>query len=541
MNHFRKLLEASNAHPFFFIGSGFTRRYLQTDDWKGLISRFAAQAMPGNEFAFEIYRNEADPSALPENQLLPAITQRVEKDYNKRFFVSDDFVDLRARYAKEVHGGVSPLKIGIADWFRSQETRFMNPSHPDEISALGHCRKNVAGIITTNFDRYLEHLFPDYSPYVGQDQLLFNPSYGVGEIYKIHGCISDPHSLVLTKSDYDRYQGRNAYLSAKLLTIFLEHPIIFLGYSLSDSNIRLIFQDIARCLNEAQLQTLSNRLFFIQRCQGGQPDSTNMVRETFDGKVIEFQRLLLNDFSQIYKAVASLRSTYPQRILRKLKQDVYELVATTTPKDRICVVDIDNATDLDKVEFVMGVGTIKRLGGIGYSGLGIKDLVEDLVLEDKGYDAASVIELVLPKLGRQCSYNLPIFKYVTRLKDTPMDEDLQKKVAEIKRNGIQTWITESMKKAQGGKPCPKSLSELRSNVDCSEIKGTYQALDRLPFMAPQNIKTEELKAWLAELYKHFDPIENKIPSLSTSFRRAVKIYDWLAYGYTKKPVMPKGN
>lgn len=60
----------------------------------------------------------------------------------------------------------------------------------------------------------------------------------MGEIYKIHGSCNNSESIVITENDYSVYNKRNAYLSAKLLTIFLEHPIIFLGYSLNDSNIK---------------------------------------------------------------------------------------------------------------------------------------------------------------------------------------------------------------------------------------------------------------------------------------------------------------
>lgn len=54
----KTILEAINAHPFLFVGSGFTHRYLGTEDWKGLISHFARQAKPETEFGFEWYRND---------------------------------------------------------------------------------------------------------------------------------------------------------------------------------------------------------------------------------------------------------------------------------------------------------------------------------------------------------------------------------------------------------------------------------------------------------------------------------------------------
>ncbi|MGR5342305.1 SIR2 family protein, partial [Vibrio astriarenae] len=72
--------------------------------------------------------------------------------------------------------------------------------YADEVAALS--RLNVDGIITTNWDTFLQSLFPDYRVYVGQDELLFSNPQSIGEIYKIHGCVNTPRSLVLTQHDY---------------------------------------------------------------------------------------------------------------------------------------------------------------------------------------------------------------------------------------------------------------------------------------------------------------------------------------------------
>ncbi|WP_370686163.1 SIR2 family protein, partial [Vibrio parahaemolyticus] len=47
---------------------------------------------------------------------------------------------------------------------------------------------NVDGVITTNWDMFIEQLFPEYTTYVGQEELLFSNPQEIGEIYKIHGC-----------------------------------------------------------------------------------------------------------------------------------------------------------------------------------------------------------------------------------------------------------------------------------------------------------------------------------------------------------------
>ncbi|MFM2178955.1 MAG: hypothetical protein RL015_3053 [Verrucomicrobiota bacterium] len=533
------LLEATNAHPFLFVGSGFSHRYLGTDDWKGLVSQFASQSKPETAFAFEWYKNEVTAAGIAPEMLLPVITQHVEKDYARRMLSDNAFHDLRTKYEKEIRAGVSPLKLGVADFFDSQQAGFGTPKHPEEVSALGHARKNVAGIITTNFDCYLEHLFPDHEPYVGQDQLLFNQSYGVGEIYKIHGCVSDPASLVLTQSDYEAYTNRNAYLSAKLMTIFLEHPIIFIGYSITDANIRLIFKDIANCLNPSQLATLSDRLIFIQRSKPGRPEGISTVRDSFGTKFLEFKQVVLPDFTPLYKAIATLRSSYPPKVLRKLKKDVYELVQSTSPKERIRVIDIDDATDMDTVEFVMGVGISSQLAGQGYGGVEVIDLIEDLIHDGAKLEAKPVVEIVLPKLGRQISYNLPVFKYVTAAENAAVDSALANYVSEVQQKGVDKWISSSMKKARCGRPAPESIEEISVDCKSASAKEIQQMLNDIAFVPADRVELESLRTMLVETYERFDPLRDKTEQiLTTNFRRAVRIYDWLKFGHKKTPEVP---
>jgi SIR2-like domain len=538
----KKLLEAAKSHPFLFVGSGFTHRYLGTDDWKGLVSYFASQAKPETDFPFEWYKNEVTVAGNTDGQNLPAITQLVEKDYARRFLSDESFRELRARHDAEIRTGISPLKIGVADLLHAQESWFATPRHADEISALGHARKNVAGIITTNFDRFLEQLFPEHVSYIGQDELLFNQLYGVGEIYKIHGCVSKPASLVLTESDYDAYKKRNAYLSAKLMTLFLEHPIIFIGYSITDSNIRLIFNDIANCLNESQLATLSDRLIFVQRSKAGRPEGISTVRDNFGTKFIEFKQVVLSDFSKLYKAIAALKSSYPPKILRKLKKDIYDLVLSTSPKERIRVIDINDATDMDTVEYVMGVGISKQLAGQGYGGLEVNDLIRDLIYEEAPLDAKSVVEIVLPKLGVQTSHNIPVFKYLSVADDAVVSRKLAAYVTEVSAKGIDFWISKSMRKSQKGKSIPQSIEEIRGSNDCTTAKGAQQALNDLVFVPSSQINLDLFRNLLVEIYKRFDPIQNKSEqTVTTNFRKAVRIYDWLRYGNKKTPEVPKGT
>ncbi len=55
----------------------------------------------------------------------------------------------------------------------------------------------------------LENIFSEYEPVIGQ-KILYNNAYSIGEIYKIHGCVSEPDSLIVTKkNDYEYFDKKN--------------------------------------------------------------------------------------------------------------------------------------------------------------------------------------------------------------------------------------------------------------------------------------------------------------------------------------------
>ena len=110
----------------------------------------------------------------------------------------------------------------------------------------------------------------------------------IAEIYKIHGCCSDPKSLVLTKSDYEDFHKKNPYLAAKLLSIFLEHPILFIGYSLHDENIKSILCSISAMMtNDEHKQKLAKNLIFINRSHGDEDSISNTHFSFEEGKSID--------------------------------------------------------------------------------------------------------------------------------------------------------------------------------------------------------------------------------------------------------------
>jgi hypothetical protein len=122
------------------------------------------------------------------------------------------------------------------------------PSRAHELIA----RTDFRGIITTNFDRLLEiHItrvrnsMPSIFTTRGIDAMavaLFTPGLF---IYKMHGDMLEPHSIVLTASDYDEMILFSPHTRSFLHGAMLNYTLLFVGYSLSDPDFQLVLRELS--------------------------------------------------------------------------------------------------------------------------------------------------------------------------------------------------------------------------------------------------------------------------------------------------------
>lgn len=97
----------------------------------------------------------------------------------------------------------------------------------------------IRTIITTNFDRIFEEAYDNSNLHTiiqGKSLPISNRKI---KLYKIHGDIQYPESMIITRSDYNKFFSGDKYDSLwnKIKTIAFESSILFIGYSLEDPNI----------------------------------------------------------------------------------------------------------------------------------------------------------------------------------------------------------------------------------------------------------------------------------------------------------------
>jgi hypothetical protein len=109
-------------------------------------------------------------------------------------------------------------------------------------------------IYTTNYDRWLEIAFARYQnefvkiANVGDFTKIRD---GVTQIVKLHGDLDDDTSLVLTESSYFDRLAFESPLDIKLRSDSLGKSILFVGYSLTDINIRYLLYKLHRLWSES--------------------------------------------------------------------------------------------------------------------------------------------------------------------------------------------------------------------------------------------------------------------------------------------------
>ena len=500
---------------------------MRLPNWEELLRHFASQVHPGNPLALEIFTNKAADKGWP------AVSSLIEAEFNAIWLTSPDYEAQRKKHEQAVKAGISPFKLEIAAYFRSAVKTTGDPHLLDELSCLTNvAKRSVAGVITTNYDLLLEDVFKGYATFVGQEQLLFGGTQGISEIYKIHGCCTQPDSIVINAGDYQNFERRNAYLAAKLLTVFVEHPIIFIGYSLSDPNIQSILTAIIDCLSEKNLHVLKQRMIFVEYSKDpGQASGITEHSVNFEGgaRSIEMTKITLHDFLPLYSELLAQKYLYSPKLLRQLKRDIYQLVATNEPVDRFQIQDIEDDEGLENVGVLAGIGVIQE-PATGERGHHIPDSAElfcDILFDDKDFDLKSLVEDALAKLQRNHSRSLPIHKYVSAYREKFGIEPPAELLADCK-SSVEELLSPHLKGQRISNPI-ESIAELDRLATTKEK--WFELFPRV--RNPENSLQELAKVLGDYLTEHPDALRDGKSGDKTNLKRVIRIYDWLKYGRTK--------
>ena len=186
--------------------------------------------------------------------------------------------------------------------------------------------------------------------------MLSNP---YGSVYKIHGCVSDIQNIIITEEDYERFDKRYELIRAQLLSLFIHNPIIFIGYSISDVNIKNILKTIFMCIEPSSKDAERIRKNFL--LVEHQKDSISEEIREHDIDIEGFGTIRINkrktdNYEIIYKSLSNLHLSVSAMDVRKF-QDVFKEIKTG---GEIKVGITDDLETLKNGEKVLAIGSINN-------------------------------------------------------------------------------------------------------------------------------------------------------------------------------------
>ncbi|EPU2896458.1 SIR2 family protein [Vibrio vulnificus] len=514
--HFKQF----EASPVLFVGSGLSRRYLNINCWEGLLRQFAEK----------LGQSHVKLKTL-SNGDLTKYAQQLATIYSETWWETDEAKAIVPGNDLLFVDSQSPLKISISNFILGSSSNITTePSLLHEIELLS--RANIDGVITTNWDVFLEKYFPRFTPFIGQDGLITGRSHGIAEIYKIHGCCTKPNSLILTESDYDKYRLKNPYLSSKLLTMFIERPVIFIGYSLTDEHIAEILEDIVNCFPNSSLEFLQNKLLFVE----WKPEIKEAsISDSVIHKKIPVKYVQTPNYIELFEVLSETKKRIPAHLFRAIKDELYELVLTDDPKGKLYVREAEKLEEeSSSTEFVVGYGAISMvkksesiMASKGLIGLERLDLIRDAVFESGKYEEwDKIIREVLPRLCKGNS-RVPIFRYLNVSNslndDGTLIEGINLAEGVMNRFGQQP---DSFRSKGGDEKRATNIPEVKIGVN--DLYNNYDFglfLRMLPHMEFGLIK-RDLDDLIKILKKHIDEAIST-PSQSSNFCKVVCLYDYV--------------
>lgn len=508
----KELVREFPTIPYLFVGSGLSRRYLGLPTWETLLEHFAKKLSP-DPFKFQSLKSQA------ENKL-SRVGSLLEKEFNARWFSEASFRSSSEEVLKLVHKDVSPFKAELAEYVK--EFSAIDETYNSEIELLKELSAhNIAGFITTNYDSFLENLVKGYKVYSSQEELIFSSIQGLAEIFKIHGSVTNPASIVITEEDYRRFEDKAAYLAAKLTTIFVEYPIIFIGYSLTDENIRNILKSIVHGLSDDHIKALSNRLIFVKRNKD-LSDSVEVHEHTIalDRHVIPATQVETNDFGLVFQELKNKRISYPVRLLRLLREELYAYSLTNAPTKHCLVKEYDPSVPEDQLVCSIGVDQDRMVNGL--VGISLEQWYRSILFDHEiTYPADLVLEHSYPVVGKG-NPGLPVCKYLSRSKKRhPQVPTVEK---------YDNLLTNTIRKGRVNKRFVVRTVNGVANEYSHDIKAVFRWI---PYLSKEEIDVQELGVFLVNaLSADSDNIKD------SNFKRLIRIYDYLKFGIVDEKEAP---
>ena len=172
-----------------------------------------------------------------------------------------------------------------------------------------------------------------------------------------------------------------------------------MGYSLTDPNIRIILEDLGKCLSKKNLEKLQSRFIYVEHKRGQEDVELFEHSVAIGDDHIHMTGIRTDNFMAIYEALGDKRASLPAKLIRMFKQEFYTFALTNEPTARMRVAAIDDERVGDE-ELVLGIGKSSEFALKGLSGMTSREWYQHVVLHDLEFTADDILTYAFPSLYR---------------------------------------------------------------------------------------------------------------------------------------------
>lgn len=518
-------LAEKNEFPIVFIGSGMSKRFL-TDfpDWVSLLKEFWEKAGLQNFFG------ELNNALSKAGELNPHFNEKerdheayiqigatLENEYNKLF--NSGNIEIKNFTQEEAfRTQISPLKKAIANRFEDYTFR---AGVTEEYDAFVQMLLKAQIILTTNYDSFIEDSYNSggtdkIKKYIGQ-RGFFNETFNYAELYKLHGCVEKPEDIVITKGDYEKFEKNSVLISAKIISMMLNSPIIFMGYSFKDVNIRKIINEFTTALSDTEVQLLEERLILLEWESGQQDIKEEVLNDRDLG--CKLKVIKTDNFKLVFEKISAVNQGVAPSEVRRYQHVIKQLIVDSGKKGSLSSLLVA-PTQLQDLEKRIGDGKlIVALGDATYI-FKMPDLISYIYEYFFATEQLHTDVALRFIASRNSDSRLPFLKYT--------------KDIDIEKTNLHNFDKEKIKQRisifQDINSCLKTIS-----VSNRIKKDRFEEIIDLKFKGEKECDVLSYNAQRIDALKIREYIKTRLEkdissgqrSLSTGFRRLIMIYDFI--------------
>ena len=305
----------------------------------------------------------------------------------------------------------------------------------------------------------------------------------------------------------------------------VEHPVVFIGYSLNDPNVQNLLETMMRSVgkNNKGLERLRNNLIFVEWVKNPMQEIKidYMDKHMNDNKILPCIVIKTHDFMPIYELLSHYERTIPTHLLRLYKKNFYNIVRSERPERKIYALSDAELDKCDDIQFVCGFGAIEKYKAVGYKSIDRSLLFKDIV-EENDFNSDLILKQTIPSLFNGKNNYLPCFKYLNNMGISSKEECAESYpqiLHELKDgNSLQAYPHFA--------DCDIELS-LEGVLEKYENVCLWKVFALIPYITITDCEVGKIEDLIKKYIEQSLQFGN---NTLTYFRKLVCYYDWRKYG-----------